>query len=676
MPKSGPAYLSATLIRLTRALGHISRRALRPYPLYFRAVIELRQLALRRGLTELFSGATLTIPKGASAGIIGRNGCGKSSLLALFTGDLAADDGEYEIPRDLRIAHVSQHAPAGQRAAMDVVLDGDTELRAIEAVLSQAEAAADGNAIAIAHGRLEDIDGYAAPARAASILLGLGFRESELRHPVEHFSGGWRMRLNLAQALIARSDLLLLDEPTNHLDLDAVLWLEAWLKSYQGTLLTISHDRDFLDRITDHIVHIESNRVQLYKGNFTAFENQRAAALAQNRALYEHQQRHIADIQGFVDRFRAKASKARQAQSRLKTLERMERIELAHADRPFRFSIPEPSKLPNPLLRLDEVSAGYNGQAIIRDVRANLTPGSRIGLVGHNGAGKSTLIKLIAGELVPLSGQREVSAGLNVGYFAQHQLEQLDAREGPLAHMRRVAPRESEQRLRDYLGGFGFPANMIDAPCANFSGGEKARLVLAILLWSAPNLLLLDEPTNHLDLDMRDALTSALQDYSGALVSVSHDRHLLDATTDELWLVHDSKVEEFRGDLDDYRDWIMKTQRPITSADAADSSPSPDSSSSSANSSTIDRKAQRRADAQTRSHRQPLQNEARKLERKMEALEARNSQIEQALADPTIYEANRKDALQTLLNERADNGKQLEQTESAWLEAQNRLEAL
>lgn len=641
-------------------------------------MIELRKLALRRGLTELFKDATLTIPKGASAGIIGRNGCGKSSLLALLIGELGPDDGEFEIPKGLRIAHVAQHAPSGPRAALEVVLDGDTDLRRIEAELERAELEEDGNAIATAHGRLEDIDGYAAHARAASILLGLGFRETELARPVESFSGGWRMRLNLARALIARSDLLLLDEPTNHLDLDAVLWLETWLRSYQGTLLTISHDRDFLDRITDHIVHIESSRVQLYKGDFSAFETQRADALSQNRALYERQQRQITEIQGFVDRFRAKATKARQAQSRLKTLARMERIELAHIDRPFRFAIPTPAKLPNPLLRLDAVDAGYGSTTIIADVRANLVPGSRIGLVGHNGAGKSTLIKLIAGEIAPQRGLREVSGGLNIGYFAQHQLEQLDPREGPLTHMRRIAPQEPAQRLRDYLGGFGFPGEMADAKCEKFSGGEKARLVLATILWSAPNMLLLDEPTNHLDLDMRDALTSALQDYPGALVSVSHDRHLLDATTDELWLVHDGAVRDFRGDLDDYRDWIMTAQRAVSVPNGSDapSAPVAPVSAQAANdtSNAVDRKAERRAKAQARSLRQPLQNEARKLERQMEILAQKNAEIEVQLAEPSIYTDANKADLQTLLTQRASNAKTLEASESSWLEIQEQLE--
>ncbi|MEM7407552.1 MAG: ATP-binding cassette domain-containing protein [Pseudomonadota bacterium] len=639
-------------------------------------MIELRKLALRRGTNELFSDATLKVPRGASVGVVGRNGCGKSSLFALLLGQLHADEGDLDIPGDINIAHVAQHAPAGERSALDTVLDGDRELRTTETQLQRAEAAGDGLAIATAHGRLEDIDGYAAPARAATILLGLGFREAELALPVASFSGGWRMRLNLAQALIARSDLLMLDEPTNHLDLDAVLWLESWLSNYRGTMLTISHDRDFLDRISDHIVHFESGRVTLYKGDFAAFENQRAATLAQNRALFDRQQRQVAEIQRFVDRFRAKATKARQAQSRLKTLARMERIELAHVDRPFRFEIPTPQKLPNPLLRLEDAAAGYGERTVIDTVALNLTPGSRIGLVGHNGAGKSTLIKLIAGELQPRAGKREVSRGLSVGYFAQHQLEQLDPREGPLTHMRRVAPDEGEQRLRDYIGGFGFPGEMADSSCAHFSGGEKARLVLAMLLWSAPNLLLLDEPTNHLDLDMRDALTSALQRYPGALVSVSHDRHLLDSTTDELWLVHDGAVSWFRGDLDDYREWILKTDRAPLPVAAQPTHPDNSHTTAVRGASAAERKARRQAEAEQRSRRQPLTRRAAKLESDLETLQAARALVEDRLADPALYDDPHKAELKQILHEQTELKRRVDEIETIWLSVLEELESL
>jgi ATP-binding cassette subfamily F protein 3 len=638
-------------------------------------MIEFRDLSIRRGRTELIGGATFTIPRGAAVGIIGRNGCGKSSLLALFTGGLAADSGELDVPRGLTLAHVSQEEPSGKRGALDTVLDGDVELRQIEADLAAAEARDDGNAIAHAHGRLDEVDGYAAHARAASILLGLGFTEAQLALPVDEFSGGWRMRLNLARALIARSDLLLLDEPTNHLDLDAVLWLETWLSSYPGTLLVISHDRDFLDRITDHIAHIESQTIRLYKGDFSAFERQRAEILAQNRALYARQQKRITQIQGFVDRFRAQATKARQAQSRLKTLARMERIELAHVDRPFSFSIPQPEKLPNPLLRLDEVAAGYGDRVVIEDVRANLTPGSRIGLVGLNGAGKSTLIKLIAGELQPVTGEREESRGLNVGYFAQHQLEQLDPREGPLTHLRRIAPKEGEQVLRNYLGGFGFPGEMADTACATFSGGEKARLVLAVLLWPAPNLLLLDEPTNHLDLDMRDALTRALQDFPGALVTVSHDRHLLDATTDELWLVHGGEVSVFSGDLDDYRDWLLKAARDNSAQQKAASKSAPVADTvTRLPSNATDRKSERKAAAQARAQQQPLKKEANKLEREVEALTEASETLQNRLADTDLYEESRKAELTELLQEQAKVAAALSDAETKWLEALEQLD--
>ncbi len=636
-------------------------------------MIELRKLALRRGRTELFADATMTLTRGSRVGVVGRNGCGKSSLLAVFTGELQPDDGELEFPSDLVLAHVAQHAPSGTRAALEIVLDGDQELRAIEARLEDAENRHDGHAIALAHSALEDIDGYAAPARASAILLGLGFTQEELALPADHFSGGWRMRLNLARALIARSDILLLDEPTNHLDLDAVLWLESWLRGYEGTLLVISHDRDFLDRITSHIVHIESARAQLYTGDFSAFEQQRADALVQNRALYERQQKRINHLQGFVDRFRAKATKARQAQSRLKTLERMERIELAHVDRPFRFSIREPAKLPSPLLRLEDVAAGYDGRVVIDKVRANLVPGARVGLVGHNGAGKSTLIKLIAGEISPMDGVRETSRGLSVGYFAQHQLEQLDPREGPLTHMRRVAPNEHAQQLRDYLGGFGFPGEMADAPCANFSGGEKARLVLATILWSAPNMLLLDEPTNHLDLDMRDALTSALQAYAGALVTVSHDRHLLDATTDELWLVHDGEVRDFRGDLDDYRNWLLNTDRVVEeSATAA----TPKVKSNGSGETAAARKARKQAEAEARKRKQPLQAQADKLERKIGQLGEQLNDVESKLAAPEIYDDANKSDLQALLQQQASLRGTIDACEAQWMDVLEELDAM
>ncbi|MBT6278430.1 MAG: ATP-binding cassette domain-containing protein [Chromatiales bacterium] len=629
-------------------------------------MIELRNLALRRGAKALLTDTSLTIYRGSRVGVVGRNGSGKSSLFALLLGELTADEGEVDYPKNMHVGHVSQQAPTGSRPAIDIVLDGDTELRRIEAALQRAEAVNDGNRVATLHAELTDIDGYSARSRAERVLTGLSFSRAEMERSVDEFSGGWRMRLALAQALMARSEVLLLDEPTNHLDLDAVLWLEAWLRDYDGTLLLISHDRDFIDRTVDHVLAIENGQGTLYKGNFSDFEAIKILRLEQNQALHARQQRRVAEIQRFVDRFRAKATKARQAQSRLKTLERMERIELAHVDRPYRFEIPEPAKLPNPLLRLENAAVGYNGHPVVQRASLTLTPGKRIGLVGHNGAGKSTFIKLLAGSLVPLSGEMERSRGLTVGYFDQHQLETLDGRDTPLEFMHRVDPSTPAQRMRDYVGGFGFAGEMADAASENFSGGERARLVLAGLVWLAPNLLLLDEPTNHLDLDMRDALVSALQSFPGALVTVSHDQHMLRATTDELWLVNDGTVTPYSGDLDDYKDWLLGTTRRATAAP-------PDGLPTDGNS-VETRKNQRQAEAERRKQRQPLKRQADKLEAKLEQLTHSKDAIEHKLGDPALYESNDRQRLNDLLVEQGRLKQDIDDTEAAWLETSVALE--
>ncbi|MFO7592753.1 MAG: ATP-binding cassette domain-containing protein, partial [Pseudomonadota bacterium] len=516
-------------------------------------MIRFNALSLRRGPRLLFADACLTINPGQKVGITGANGCGKSSLFALIRNELHADSGELSLPPDWVIAHVAQETPATERSAIDYVLDGDAELRQLEQQLRDAEADNDGHLLGELHARMENIGGYTAHARAARLLDGLGFTGEQIEQPVRAFSGGWRMRLNLAQALMCRSDLLLLDEPTNHLDLDAVIWLQEWLAQYPGTLLLISHDRDFLDEVANTILHIEQQRLTLYTGNYSAFEQMRAEKLALQQSAYEKQQKEIQHIESFVNRFRAKATKAKQAQSRLKSLERMERIAPAHVDSPFHFSFLPPHKLPTPLLTLDRVDVGYGGQAIVHGANLSLQPGDRIGLLGHNGAGKSTLIKHIAGELEPIAGEIITARELRIGYFAQHQLEQLDPEASPVQHLQRIDPKASEQSLRDYIGGFGFSNDMALSPVAPFSGGEKSRLVLAMLVYQRPNLLLLDEPTNHLDLEMRHAMAMALQEYQGALVVVSHDRHLLRSVTDTLYLVHDGQVKEFDGDLEDYR---------------------------------------------------------------------------------------------------------------------------
>jgi len=628
-------------------------------------MISLRNLSLFRGSLPLLQGAELTIHAGQKLGLVGPNGSGKSSLFAMLRGQLAPDAGELELPPGLAIAHVAQETPALARSAVDYVIDGDLELRAIESELAAAEAAGDGRRIAELHARLDNIQGYTAPVRAAELLHGLGFSAAQQQQPVSSFSGGWRMRLNLAQALMCRSDLLLLDEPTNHLDLEAVLWLEQWLKRYPGTLLLISHDRDFLDACVEGIVHLDNRKLTLYRGNYSAFERQRAERLAQQQALFEKQQREIAHLTRFIDRFRAKATKARAAQSRIKALERMERIAPAHVDSPFRFEFASPPKAPNPLLSLEQAALGYGGGSVLSDVTLSIRPGMRIGLLGPNGAGKSTLVRCLAGTLGISAGRIQRGQGVAAGYFEQHQLEQLDLEASPLLHLRRLSPDKPEQELRDFLGGFGFHGDQALAPVAPFSGGEKARLVLALIVWQRPNLLLLDEPTNHLDLEMRHALTVALQSYEGAMVLVSHDRHLLATTTDEYWLVADGRVQPFDGDLADYQAWVAARGR----TEAAAAEPKGEHT-------VVARKEIRRREAERREAARPLQQRVRTLDRQLEACAAELAALEQELAEPAIYEPAEKQRLAALLQRQGELRKRQETLETEWLEAQERLECL
>ncbi|HZV98892.1 MAG TPA: ATP-binding cassette domain-containing protein, partial [Methylophilaceae bacterium] len=568
-------------------------------------MIQFKNLTLTRGVKILIESASFQLHPGHKVGLTGANGAGKSSLFALLRGELHAEAGDFEMPPHWVIAHVAQETPALPDAAIEFTLDGDVELRTIEAQLAAAEASHDGVKVGELHARLGEIGGYAARPRAAELLHGLGFSEGDMARPVSDFSGGWRVRLNLARALMCRSDLLLLDEPTNHLDLDAVIWLEGWLKDYHGTLVLISHDRDFLDAVVNHILHIEQQRLTLYRGGYSDFERQRAERLAQQQSSYERQQREVAHLHKYIDRFRAKATKARQAQSRIKALERMELIQAAHVDSPFEFGFREPLAQPDPLLVLDEIDAGYNGQAVLRDIVLTMRPGERLGLLGRNGAGKSTLIKLLADELRPIKGKRVEGKDLNIGYFAQHQLEQLRLDESPLQHMLRLDPQTREQEHRNYLGGFDFRGDMASTPCGPFSGGEKSRLALALLIWTRPNLLLLDEPTNHLDLEMRHALTLALQEYDGGVVLVSHDRALLRATCDRFVLVADGKAEAFDGDLDDYRDWLASQQKTEKAAAIAVSDKP----------AAKNDRAQNKAERQARlAERRPLVKEAEQLE--------------------------------------------------------------
>ncbi|MDQ2308704.1 ABC transporter ATP-binding protein [Pluralibacter gergoviae] len=628
-------------------------------------MIVFSSLQIRRGVRVLLDNATATINPGQKVGLVGKNGCGKSTLLSLLKNEIGADAGSVTYPGNWQLAWVNQETPALAEPALDYVIDGDREYRQLEAELNAANERNDGNAIATVHGKLDAIDAWTIRARAASLLHGLGFSNEQLERPVSDFSGGWRMRLNLAQALICRSDLLLLDEPTNHLDLDAVIWLEKWLKSYQGNLILISHDRDFLDPVVGKIIHIEQQSLFEYTGNYTSFELQRATRLAQQQSLYESQQQKVAHLQSFIDRFKAKASKAKQAQSRVKMLERMELIAPAHVDNPFHFNFRAPESLPNPLLKMEKVSAGYGDRVILDSIKLNLVPGSRIGLLGRNGAGKSTLIKMLAGELAPLHGEIGLAKGIKLGYFAQHQLEFLRADESPLQHLARMAPQVLEQQLRDYLGGFGFQGDKVTEETKRFSGGEKARLVLALIVWQRPNLLLLDEPTNHLDLDMRQALTEALIEFEGALVVVSHDRHLLRSTTDDLYLVHDAKVEPFDGDLEDYQQWLTDVQKQENQpAEAAKEN----------GNSAQARKDQKRRDAELRTQTQPLRKEIARLEKEMEKLNAQLAAAEEKLGDSGLYDQSRKAELTDCLQQQASAKSGLEECEMAWLEAQEQLE--
>jgi ATP-binding cassette subfamily F protein 3 len=615
------------------------------------------ELSLRRGIKSLLESASFSIHPGQKVGLTGANGVGKSSLFALIRGELGQDTGNFSMPPNWVIAHVKQETPSSQQTALAYALEGDAEYVQLQTALEHAE----GVKLGELHARLDAIDGYTAESRAATLLHGLGFNAADIQRPVSSFSGGWRMRLNLAQALMCRSDLLLLDEPTNHLDLDAVIWLQDWLKSYRGTLILISHDREFLDAICTHIAHIEHSRLTLYTGNYSTFELTRAEKLSQQQAAFEKQKREREHMQKYVDRFRAQATKARQAQSRLKALERMELIAPAHIDSPFHFSFRDPEKLPDRLLHVLDAHLGYGEQTIIQKVELQILPGERLGLIGPNGAGKSTLIKFLAGKLAAQQGTAWQAQDLKLGYFAQHQLEQLKPEQSPLAHLRELDKQAREQDLRNFLGGFAFQGERVDTPVAPFSGGEKARLALALLIYQRPNLLLLDEPTNHLDLDMRLALSMALQDFAGAMVIVSHDRHLLKTVTDKLLLVDSGKVSEFEGDLDDYASWLQTRFKAEEAASKAADEPL-------AAHSAAGRKDQRRESAEKRKRLQPLKNKLDKLEKELNQLNQQKAKLEAQLAEPDIYTDANKNKLKQLLADKTALDNQLDGVEMAWLE--------
>ena len=628
-------------------------------------MITISQAQLVRGSKTLLDETSLTVYPGHKVGLVGANGTGKSSLLALILGKISLDKGDFSMPPGWQTATVAQETPALEVAAIEYVIDGDTEYRALEAELHKAQEADDGHKIALLHGKIDAIGGYAIHSRAASLLAGLGFSEAEQSNPVKSFSGGWRMRLNLAQALLCRSDLLLLDEPTNHLDLDTMYWLEGWIKAYQGTLILISHDRDFIDGIVDEIVHVENHKLNYYKGNYTAFEHVRAERMAQQQVAFERQQKERAHMQSFVDRFRYKASKAKQAQSRLKALERMTELLPSQADSPFHMAFREPEALPNPLVTMEQVSIGYGEAEILKKVHLNLVPGARIGLLGRNGAGKSTLVKLLSGELSPMKGKYETNPGLNIGYFAQHQLEFLSLDDTPLQHLARLAPNAKEQELRNFLGCYGFNGDMAVAPVRPFSGGEKARLVLALLVWQRPNLLLLDEPTNHLDLEMRHALTMALQSFEGAMIIVSHDRHLLRLSCSDYYLVDQGEVKSFEGDLDDYHQWLLDAAKTANKDDAAITAKP-----------VQDKKQQKRLEAELRQKLSPMKKIQTKLEKEQQKASERLSELEEMLADASLYDADNKPKLTQVLNERTKHTQGLEESEMEWLEVQEQIEEI
>ena len=654
-------------------------------------MIRFNQFSLARGTKPLFEQTTFTLNPGEKAGLVGANGAGKSTLFAVLLGELHADAGDFSMPPSWQIAHVAQETPAVDKTALAYTLDGDAALRAIEAAIAAASAAHDGAAEGEAHAAFADADGYTAPARAEALLLGLGFTLEQTRLPVASFSGGWRMRLNLAQALMCRSDLLLLDEPTNHLDLDAIVWLEDWLHRYPGTLIVISHDREFLDSVCNVTLHLEQQQIRRYGGNYSQFEILRAQQIALQQSAYEKQRRTVEHLQSYINRFKAQATKARQAQSRVKALEKMELIAPAHASSPFTFEFRTPDSAPNPMMVMERVRCGYRNASgeipIVEHVTLSIQNGQRIGLLGANGQGKSTLIKTLAGTLEALGGAVRAGKGLRIGYFAQHQLETLRPQDSALQHLARLAPDTREQELRDYLGGFNFSGEMATAAIAPFSGGEKARLALALVIWQKPNLLLLDEPTNHLDLETRHALTMALAQFEGTLILVSHDRHLLRATTDQFMLVAKHRLQPFDGDLDDYRDWLLQHAAEQRAALKAGNAGNPggaanggSSNSGMGEDSAANRKEQRRQDAETRqklsSLKKPLQNRISKIEKEMDALNTEKAALDAFVADPASYDPEQKTRLTEAIRRQADVNARLEALEAEWLDTHEELEQI
>ena len=639
-------------------------------------MIQLDQLSIRSGGRILFQKASMQLHPGWKIGLTGVNGAGKSTLFSALLGGMESDSGSLTRPNIWTVAHMAQEIKALDMKAIDFVLSGDEEYWLIQDKLNHSEDLSN-DELAHLYSRFEEIHGYTAASKASQLMAGLGFFEHQSELLVSSFSGGWRMRLNLARTLMSRSDLLLLDEPTNHLDLDAILWLEDWLKAYEGTLILISHDRDFLDAITDHILHIENQVLTLYTGNYSTFETTRAERLAQQQQAFEKQQEAKAHLQKFIDRFKAKATKARQAQSRIKQLERMQELAPAHVDNPFTFSFREPSKMSSPLLTLEHADIGYGDKLIVTNVNLQITPSSRIGLLGMNGAGKSTLIKSLVGDLPLIQGLRKDSELLNIGYFAQHQMDALDGNASPMLQLSRIAdPKISEAALRSFLGSFGFSGERMDTPSESFSGGERARLALALIVWLRPNVLILDEPTNHLDLDMRHALTMALQDFEGAVVLVSHERQLIASVCDELILVHAGQSKEFDGDLQDYATWLRQARIDMIKNGQQPSAPVQSQVIEKPTISKLDKEAQRKEAARQRELSRPIRKNIEKIESQIGKIQPRLAEIEALLADSTLYEANRKDDLLKLMNEQTELKVKLEQTEEKMLQLMMELETL
>ncbi|MBN1684202.1 MAG: ATP-binding cassette domain-containing protein [Gammaproteobacteria bacterium] len=607
-------------------------------------MITLNKVTLQRGTKTLLQQASVAIFAKQKIGLVGKNGSGKSSLFDLILGKLEPDKGDLEIQSNIKITHLSQSIPNTEIAAIEYVMQGDQETSAIFERLKKAEKNGQYDLVCQLHEKLYELDGYALKSKAGKILNGLGFQADEHEKPVNDFSGGWKMRLNLAQTLIERSDLMLLDEPTNHLDLDAIIWLEKWLKDYPGTLMVISHDREFLDHVVSRILHIEQQTLNSYTGNYSDFEDQRALKLAQQQAHFVQQQKKLKHINRFIDRFRYKATKAKQVQSRIKALERMEQVSEVHRESPFQFEFKPAKKCGAPLIKIDDVTLGYDEKIVLRHIIFQIDPGDRIGLLGHNGAGKSTLMKCLSGKLLPLSGHIFRNPALSIGYFAQELVEQLNFDQSPLQHLQNIDPKATISTLRNFLGGFNFSGDMALSKITHFSGGEKARLVLALIVWQTPCLLILDEPTNHLDLEMREALTLALQNYEGALILVSHDRHLLKTSVEQLYLVNNQSVEEFTGDVDDYAQWVLENKK--------------------------ERSETRTNDEYKKTNDLPntqKQNELKKIEQRLEKCYQEKTKLEKILANPDMYLPQHAEQLKQLLKQLSDLKKQINLLEETWL---------